>query len=484
MIGAATALLVAASAQAAAHSPKSIVEPGLIKQLDMTPPPAPDLTAVWRRTRALQEAIERNRTHAPVAAQSLSVLDALQSKLRVLRGLDRFRLHSADSALQPELERLKVGLYDAALEARAQPDGVEHALRGPQRDELLRRLQATRKALDDRAVQLNQLASRVAEGLARGPVSRYPAQLVFRDPGTRLDELRTLVRGWEQDSPILSSELNYVRGALQSKPLPTGTSVPAYLSGSTGSSLTLDDSTHGREVELSADVVAKAQALGTAKAASDFVKNELRLDWYCGTLKGCTETLRSGRGNDADLAALLVALLRAQGSPARYVRGTIELPLPKLADLMGLGAFEKETLPAATRDLALQALSTAGIPFEPVVSGGQVASVRLLHVWMKTYIPYADYRGLGSSAEGKQWIPIDPAIPGTAKYLASIPALDALSEMNSTAAQLTDAYLGAKRAAGRPQDLSRPAAAAGGAPVQMSIDRASSAVRPHISASV
>ena len=36
--------------------------------------------------------------------------------------------------------------------------------------------------------------------------------------------------------------------------------------------------------------------------------------------------LAQGSGNDVDQATLLVALLRAAGFPARYVRGVVEFP--------------------------------------------------------------------------------------------------------------------------------------------------------------
>ncbi len=56
----------------------------------------------------------------------------------------------------------------------------------------------------------------------------------------------------------------------------------------------------------------------------EWVKNSVDTEWYWGSMKGAGETLRQKSGNDADQAALLVALLRASNFPARYVRGTIE----------------------------------------------------------------------------------------------------------------------------------------------------------------
>ena len=113
----------------------------------------------------------------------------------------------------------------------------------------------------------------------------------------RSQDLRDRLRAWNgrQEAPLLGTELNYVRATLQATPLPTTSIRPAYLDPS-AAALALEDTTQGREVELTAEVVAKARALGTAQAAAEFVRNDLRLDWYYGSLKGSTETLREGRG--------------------------------------------------------------------------------------------------------------------------------------------------------------------------------------------
>ena len=66
------------------------------------------------------------------------------------------------------------------------------------------------------------------------------------------------------------------------------------------------------------------------------VRNGIATEWYAGAMKGAEETLRQGAGNDADQAALLVALLRASGVPARFVRGVVELSPEQIGDDLGL----------------------------------------------------------------------------------------------------------------------------------------------------
>lgn len=54
-----------------------------------------------------------------------------------------------------------------------------------------------------------------------------------------------------------------------------------------------------------------------------WVKDNIKTEWYWGSMKGAEQTLLQKSGNDADQAALLVALLRSSGFPSRYVRGVI-----------------------------------------------------------------------------------------------------------------------------------------------------------------
>jgi cysteine peptidase C11 family protein/transglutaminase superfamily protein len=391
----------------------------------------------WARVRPGLVLAESEREALLAAARDLAVARRLAAEIA-----DEARRHLAAAEA--------LGTLPAAALVRVR---AEHAL-------VQERADALAAALDPAGAEV----SARADGTP-GRAAAWAARLAGRDAATRLAEARARLTAWgvARDPTPIGAELTYVRGALSPAPLPANAVVPAYLAAG-ASGFALEDTTQGREVELSAAVVAKAAELGTAKAAVDFVRNELRLAWYAGCLKGSTETLREGAGNDADLAALLVALLRAQDVPARFVQGTIELPAARLAELLGLlsaadadalhggGAFQ---FAPATRDLALAALSSAGIAFEPVVAAGRVEAVRLAHVWVEAWLPYAEYRGVGTSRAGRQWVPIEPAIPGGApKYAASEPAVDALAEPGLDAASLTGEVL-AGAPAGSPLEVYR-----------------------------
>ena len=132
----------------------------------------------------------------------------------------------------------------------------------------------------------------------------------------------------------------------------------------------------------------------------DFVRSQIRTEWYAGAQKGAVETLRSGAGNDVDQASLLIAMLRASSMPARYVKGVIELRTSQLGPMLGV---------TSAADIG-RALAAAGIAHEPVVRGGTIDAIRIEHVFVSAYVPYGNYRGSHVDSGGKAWIPLAPAI--------------------------------------------------------------------------
>ncbi len=346
-----------------------------------------------------------------------------------------------------ERDRAAADAWLAAISAGSDPDS---AARG-------KVLAIQRRVLASRAAEVRALALAAADAfrLQKGGFFsrvRLRGRHVFRrDGATLVARLCDRLHRWGalQGSPVLGAELTYVEGAQRPGALPSNSIAPAYQAAGSAV-LSLEDTLQGSEVELTDQIRAKAQELGSARGAYDFVKNEVRLDWYFGSLKGSGETLRERRGNDVDLAALLIALLRAQGTPARYVRGTIELSPGRIAELMGLLTVDEGNalhggagldLDPIRRQQVLSVLAAAGVPHEPVITGGRVTSVRLLHTWVEAHLPYGSYRGIGAGPGGAQWVPMDPAISGAAKYAARPAAIDLLGEMGADASQLVNAYL-------------------------------------------
>ena len=130
-----------------------------------------------------------------------------------------------------------------------------------------------------------------------------------------------------------------------------------------------------------------------------YVHNNIDYELYYGSRKGSTETLKQMGGNDFDQASLLIALYRASGIPARYVYGTIDIPIDKAMNWVGVE--DNET--------AGNLLATAGVPTTALISGGEIVALRIEHVWVEAYVPYTNYRGVPISETGKMWIPLNPS---------------------------------------------------------------------------
>jgi len=84
----------------------------------------------------------------------------------------------------------------------------------------------------------------------------------------------------------------------------------------------------------------------------EFVRNDLDYEVYWGLMKGPEGALLSGGGNDYDLSALLVSLLRTSGYRARFVRGRVSLPS---LDAVGITGAAEAVAPGNELDAGLGA---------------------------------------------------------------------------------------------------------------------------------
>ena len=135
----------------------------------------------------------------------------------------------------------------------------------------------------------------------------------------------------------------------------------------------------------------------------EFVRNEFTYEPYVGSLKGAARTLQEGAGNDLDLASLLIALLRASGVPARYVFGTIEMPIEDASAWIGIEDGQQ----------LVGFLTNAGIALEVDEINGQPTTIRMDHVWVKAHVGLFPYRGARSGTgviapqQGDTWVEMD-----------------------------------------------------------------------------
>src|SRR6185369_9118016 len=90
------------------------------------------------------------------------------------------------------------------------------------------------------------------------------------------------------------------------------------------------------EVQLTTNITAQAQQLGNDPLAiRNWVYNNIDFVPSFGSTQSSQRTLLARRGNAFDTSSLLIALLRAAGTPARYVYGTVDLPVDKVRTWLG-----------------------------------------------------------------------------------------------------------------------------------------------------
>jgi len=160
----------------------------------------------------------------------------------------------------------------------------------------------------------------------------------------------------------------------------------------------------------------------------------------------CLQTLQ---GNDFDIASLLIALLRASGIHARYVYGTIELPINKVMNW--IGGF-------TNAQAALDFIASGGTPVAGIISGGKIAAVRMEHVWVEAFVKYYPLRGAKHiTGQGDSWIPLDAsykqynytqgvdiksAVPFDAQtFVDQIQSTATIDETNSSVTNINSTYI-------------------------------------------
>jgi hypothetical protein len=148
----------------------------------------------------------------------------------------------------------------------------------------------------------------------------------------------------------------------------------------------------------SPDIVALVEALDDDPVRIyHWVRNHIEFIPSYGVIQGADETLANRRGNAFDTATLLVGMLSAAGVEARYVYGTVDIPVEQVMNWVG-----GVTSPEAAGDL----LGQGGVPVVSLVSGGRVSHFRIEHVWVEALIDYEPSYG-AVHREGDAWIPLD-----------------------------------------------------------------------------
>jgi hypothetical protein len=172
--------------------------------------------------------------------------------------------------------------------------------------------------------------------------------------------------------------------------------------GSVAGLLPPDDLAETAEVQLTPEIRAKALELGNSPVKIyEWVRNNVEFVPTWGSIQGAQMTMLTRQGNAFDTASLLIALLRAAGINARYVTGTVELPIDKVMNW--LGGFTNE-------QAALEFMASGGVPVKAGISGGKITKALFEHVWVEAFIDYIPSRGAKHvQGQGDTWIKLDPS---------------------------------------------------------------------------
>lgn len=170
------------------------------------------------------------------------------------------------------------------------------------------------------------------------------------------------------------------------------------------------DSDTGETIEvqftssIAAPLAAKAAELGSVVAIYEYVRNGSEFALYHGARSGSVNTFLGRRGNDVDLAATLIAMLRSRGFHARYAVATVRASAKAVAGWLGV----------KDATLAYQLLRDVGI--QNVGRNGADGTIDLEHVWVEVQVPARNYRGGGSAPStcgatpgACPWFALDPS---------------------------------------------------------------------------
>ncbi len=161
---------------------------------------------------------------------------------------------------------------------------------------------------------------------------------------------------------------------------------------------TATDLSETPEIQFTDAIRAKAQELGCSPVRIyEEIRNSIEFVPTYGSIQGADMCLQTKQCNSFDTGSLLIAMLRSCSIPARYVYGTIEVPIEKVKNWVG--GFSD---PRA----AVTFIASGGIPIKPYASGGVITKIQMETVWVEAWIDYIPSRGAKHKI-GDTWIPLD-----------------------------------------------------------------------------
>lgn len=323
-----------------------------------------------------------------------------QASLRELQQ----ELAKRDARLMAEFDdigsKLKSSELPASILQRHQ-DAVDRFK--AQSDEIQKELSAVAKT--ENTKQLRDTSRRLRERLEAQPEARrqqpLPRQLPFATPEQRIRAPKSTSEDFaELFTPQAVPGLRLA-----------STSPRALLLAAQATLATAEYLTASEDVQITPQISALAAQLDHDPIKIyQWVRNQIDFVPSYGSIQGSARTLVVRQGNAVDTASLLIALLRASNIPARYVYGTVEIPIEQVMNWVG---------GVESRQGALDLLAQGGVPVQGLAQGGVIKLARLEHVWVEAFVDFYPSRGAKNRAPDA-WIPMDASF----KQYEFVPGVD------------------------------------------------------------
>lgn len=312
---------------------------------------------------------------APAAASrnDLVALDAERG--RIAPRLDALQLHLKNYFDESEQHLISRRAPAAAIE-QVRHRGEEYEMRYAELSRRLKAIDSAVSAEDYRKAVAEARAYLKANSSQPSQAESDPRQLAFGSPGHK-------ARAPISDGATLRRTLGFDGTLVGEKSAPQ-----------------MSDTAATTDVQLTPDIIAKANELNRQPLPIfNWVRNNVEFMPTYGSIQGSQNTLKALRGNAFDQASLLIALLRASNIQARYVYGTVEVPIAQVNNWVG---------GTTTPEAALQLLGQGGVPSVGIVEGGAITRAQIEHVWVEAYVDYVPSRG-ARHVTGDTWIALDPS---------------------------------------------------------------------------
>jgi hypothetical protein len=393
-----TTIIFTVSSSAAPHMARGTFGPfagmaaGTTQVQVPSTPPAESLITYLER---MNERLKRSRVTLTEMEGDRAALRTLRAELRAERAKALAELDAGDEHVRTHA--LPASIVERQRAARAQLEAAEASL------------EADFTAID-RAASAGALREQVTRMRGKTELLRTGRRHQEFDPSAmpfgRAKENRQAPRVQKADFAAMAPPPVPTPLLAAANPLPFA----ALAAPTAGELLGTEEAVLSPEVRALA-----AQLGGDPRNIYEWVYHNIRYVPSYGSIQGSDGALRTKSGNAIDTASLLIALLRASGIPARYVFGTVEIPIDKVKNWVG---------GVDSPNAALDLLAQGNVPVLGLAQGGHIKFARIEHAWVEAYVDFTPSRG-AKNVEPDAWVPMD----GSFKQYVYSDGVDALNAL-------------------------------------------------------